>query len=122
PLQSPIAPSVIIARKHSPPIRRTAREGSANPLLASDCADALPSRLVIHSAATQSATPTSRLSSRGSTPAAAVIATSPAERNPPTLQPPRSDDMTGRPSSRSTETPCAFTATPIPPPLAPQPT
>src|SRR6266576_2589429 len=96
PLQSPIAPSVIIARKHNPPIRSTAREGSANPLLASEWADTLPSRLVIHSAATQSAIPTSRLSSRGATPAAAAIATRPADRNPPTLQPPCIEDVAGQ--------------------------
>ena len=120
PLQSPIAPSVIITRKHSPPISITAREGSANPPPAAlEWADALPSRDVIHSAASQSATPTTRLSSRGSTPAAAAMATTPAETKPPTLQPPWSEDMIGFVSSRSTATPCAFMETSIAPLLAP---
>jgi hypothetical protein len=44
------------------------------------------------------ATPTARLSIRGSSPEAAAIATRPAAVNPPTLQPPCSDDMIGRPS------------------------
>ena len=74
---------------------------------------------VIHRAASQSATPTSRLSSRGSTPAVAAIATRPAETKPPTLQPPCSDDMIGFGSWRSRATPCAFIATSIAPLLAP---
>ena len=69
PLQSAIAPSVVITRKQRPPISSTGRDGSASPP-PSECADAPPRREVIHSAASQSATPTARLSTRGSTPAA----------------------------------------------------
>ena len=60
---------------------------------------------MIHSPASQSATPTTRLSARGSTPAAPATTTIPAAAKPPTLQPPWSDDMIGLRSSRSTATP-----------------
>ena len=115
PPQSAIAPSVSIARKHSPPIASTAREGRARPPPASECADALPSRAVIPSAASQSATPTMRLSTRGSKPARPETTTRPAAANPPRLQPPCSEDMIGFAATRSTATPCAFIATSIAP-------
>src|SRR3954452_12983001 len=120
PLQSPIAPSVIIARKHSSPISSTARDGSAEPLPSSECADALPSRAVTASAKNHSATPTIRLSTRGSSPAAPTTAPSPEATTPPTLQPPCSEDMIGLGSSRSTATACAFIDTSMAPLTAPK--
>jgi hypothetical protein len=74
---------------------------------------------MIQIAASQSATPTNRLSTRGSTPAVATMTTIPAAAKPPRLHPPWSEDMIGLRSSRSTATPCAFIATSITPLLAP---
>src|SRR5215208_6270004 len=69
PLQSPIAPSVTITRKHRAPISSTPRDGKANPLdPCSECADADPSRAVIAHAASHSTPAATRPSARGSKP------------------------------------------------------
>jgi hypothetical protein len=111
---------VTIARKHRSPSSTTPREGSAKPPPASECAEASPKRAAIAIDASQSAIPTASDSTRGSSPAAPAAAASPADTKPPTLQPPCSEDITGRPRSRSTATPCAFIETSMAPLAAPK--
>ena len=103
-----------ITSRHRIASSRTPREGSLKPGASSpSAAEPSPIRGVHVSTTTSSSAEDSATVIRGSTLSAAIPAAKPAPNTPPSDQPACSEDMIGRPRSRSTLTPCAFIETSI---------
>ena len=114
PLQSAIAPSVIITRRHSAASSATPREGRVKGAAASpSAADPVPRRGAHARRRAPSRTAMIATVTRPSRPRAAPAAPIAAPAAPPRAQPACSEDMMGRPPAVSMCTPWLFMATSI---------